>query len=204
MSRSRLILVGTSLITLGEILLLAAAALVFYNIFQDYQAEVYSKEIVQKLPVPDIEESSDEEEYVPLYLTNPDMEMPTIEIDGYTYLGRIDIPALSLSLPVMSEWSYPRLKLSPCRYLGSAYQNNLVIAAHNYRSHFGNLKYMNCGDIVVFTDVEGNIFEYKVKNIEQLSSTDTEILIAENPGLTLITCTIGGKYRVAVRCISIR
>ena len=41
------------------------------------------------------------------YLLNPNMEMPEVEIDGNDYIGTLSIPALELSLPVMSQWSYP-------------------------------------------------------------------------------------------------
>ena len=61
------------------------------------------------------------EEETPEYLRNPEMEMPVEEIEGNGYIGLLEIPALGLSLPVMSEWSYPNLKLAPCRYSGSAY-----------------------------------------------------------------------------------
>jgi sortase A len=133
-------------------------------------------------------------------VSHPDMEMPTIDIDGNAYIGWLDIPALSLSLPVMSQWSYPNLKISPCRYTGSAYQNNLVIAAHNYQSHFGTIKNLTQGDEVRFTDVDGNVFYYQVSEIEQLSPIAVKAMEESDYPLTLFTCTIGGKYRVAVRC----
>jgi sortase A len=100
----------------------------------------------------------------------------------------------------MSEWSYPNLRISPCRYTGSAYKNNLIIAAHNYESHFGNLKYLNAGDEITFTDVDGNVFNYVVAEIEQLNPTAIEQMESGDWALTLFTCTIGGSYRVTVRC----
>ena len=36
----------------------------------------------------------------------PQSEMDTVTINGYEYIGYINIPDLSLYLPVMSEWSY--------------------------------------------------------------------------------------------------
>ena len=76
----------------------------------------------------------------PLYELYPNMEMPVLQADGKSYIGVLDIPALGLSLPVMSQWSYPNLKLAPCRYTGSAYSGNLILAGHNYPSHFGGLQ----------------------------------------------------------------
>jgi sortase A len=128
------------------------------------------------------------------------MEMPTMEVDGHLYVGRVDIPALDLSLPVMNEWSYGNLKIAPCRYSGSVYLGNMVIAAHNYKSHFGTIKNLKAGDQVTFTDVDGNVFDYQVTEVEQLSPTQVKAMEDSGYPLTLFTCTVGGSYRVAVRC----
>jgi len=76
-------------------------------------------------------------ETIPDYVRFPDIgNCRSPEIDGNNYIGVIDIPCLGLSLPIISDWSYPNLKIAPCRYKGSAYQDNLIIAGHNYQSHF--------------------------------------------------------------------
>ena len=201
MYRNKPAALGTYLIAIGVSLLLASSALVIYNFLEDHQAQLNSNEVIRKLPIAD-EKKGEKGEDVPLYITNPDIEMPTIEIDRHRYIGRIDILPLGLSLPVMSEWSYPGLKISPCRYSGSAYENNLVIIAHNYRSHFGNLKNLNSGDFIVFTDIDGNVFQYIVAEIEQLQPSDTDKITTEDRALTLITCTMDGEHRVAVRCMA--
>ena len=48
-----------------------------------------------------------------------------VEIDGNEYVGEISIPAIGIDLPVMSEWSYPRLKIAPCRQFGSSRTDDL-------------------------------------------------------------------------------
>ena len=62
----------------------------------------------------------DPEYVIPDYLIDPRVSMPTAEVEGYDYIGVLSIPVLDLELPVMDSWSYPQLKLSPCRYEGSA------------------------------------------------------------------------------------
>lgn len=191
---------GTGLIIGGVVLLVLAAALVGYNAYSDRQAQQASEEVLQQMP----EEPADTLEdaaQLPLYLSNPDMEMPTTEIDGHAYIGRIDIPAVSISLPVMSQWSYDNLKIAPCRYTGSAYKGDLVIAAHNYRSHFGPLKRLAAGDAVTFTDADGNEFRYQVACLEQVGPFEVNTMTDSGYPLTLFTCTLGGSYRVAVRCV---
>ena len=136
----------------------------------------------------------------PAFVRYPDMEMPMKEIDGETYIGVVEIPSLELSLPVMSDWSYPQLKKAPCRYVGSVYSHDVVICGHNYDRHFGRLKELVPGDEVRFTDMDGNVFRYSVCAVEQLAKTAVEEMQTGDWDLTLFTCTKGGVMRVTVRC----
>ena len=136
----------------------------------------------------------------PAFVRYPDMEMPTKEIDGETYIGVVEIPSLELSLPVMSDWSYPQLKKAPCRYVGSVYSHDAVICGHNYDRHFGRLKELVPGDEVRFTDMDDNVFRYSVCAVEQLAKTAVEEMQTGDWDLTLFTCTKGGVMRVTVRC----
>ena len=128
------------------------------------------------------------------------MEMPVEEINKNLYIGILEIPSLGLKLPVINEWSYPNLKISPCRYEGSVYQNNLIISAHNYQCHFGNIKTLLSGDEVKFTDLDGNIFEYIVAEMQIIDPADIEGMKSGLWDLTLFTCTYGGQDRVTIRC----
>lgn len=137
---------------------------------------------------------------IPDYVLNPKMEMPVTRYDGQEYIGTLEIPVQGLKLPVISRWSYPRLRIAPCRYEGSAYTNDLVISAHNYATHFGGLKNLREDDVIVFTDVDGNRFRYEVAVKETLQPTDVEGMTDSGWDLTLFTCTLGGSHRIAVRC----
>ena len=199
---------------IGLLLLAAALFLTAYNLWSDAMAAV-SIDIVLEQLTPELETAEEkaeislpaipsgeslEEAYIPDYILNPEMEMPAEEIDGQQYIGVLRIPALSLELPVISEWSYPSLQIAPCRYAGSAYLNNMVIAAHNYYSHFGYLKNLSQGDEVTFTDMDGNVFRYEVAELETLSPFAIEEMTGGDWALTLFTCTVGGQSRVTVRC----
>ncbi|MCI7736214.1 MAG: sortase [Clostridiales bacterium] len=137
---------------------------------------------------------------LPAFVLYPDMEMPTESVDGQVYIGVVEVPSLELSLPVISEWSYPRLKKAPCRFVGSVYSRDIVICGHNYERHFGRLKELSIGDEVRFTDVEGNVFFYSVCAMEQLEKKAVEEMMTGDWDLTLFTCTKGGLNRVTVRC----
>lgn len=127
--------------------------------------------------------------------------MPETELDGERYIGVLELPSLSLTLPVQSQWSYPALKVSPCRYAGSAYQGDLVVAGHNYRSHFGKLANLSPGDPVTFTDMEGSTFSYTVMELETLPADAVEEMTSGDWDLTLFTCTLDGQSRITVRCV---
>lgn len=188
------------LIGVGLLLIAAALALVAYNIADAQRAAKSAAQALEALEQASPAVSAAEPDAVPAYVADPDMEMPTVTVEGNDYIGQLDIDALGLSLPVISEWSYPALKVAPCRYTGSAYQDNMIIAAHNYSSHFGRLSQLSAGDAVRFTDVDGNVFTYTVSQIEDLPGTAIEEMQAGDWDLTLFTCTLGGRTRVTVRC----
>ena len=205
---------GRFLILTGLLLVAAALFLAAYNLYDEARAKRSATEIMASLeadipgvlsPEPfEITEETNtaallEEVEIPDYLLNPDMEMPVENIDGIDYIGVLRIPTLELELPIISEWSYQKLKTAPCRYSGSAYQDDLIIAAHNYNSHFGNLKNLREGDTATFTDMDGNVFTYEMVELEILQPTDIEGMESGEWDLTLFTCTIGGSSRVTAR-----
>ncbi len=202
---------GSIWIALGVLLIAASLFIAIRNLQEADSAGIASQNVLTKMnsirPKPQalaaepVEETTASTEVeIPDYRLNPNMEMPTETIDGNEYIGILELPALQLILPVMSEWSYTGMKIAPCRYVGSAYLNNMVIAAHNYASHFGHLRELAQGDEVVFTDVDGNVFRYEVLEVETLPPSAVEEMTGGDWDLTLFTCTISGRKRVTVRC----
>ncbi|MCD8100696.1 MAG: sortase [Oscillospiraceae bacterium] len=200
---------GIACMILGALLLAAAIALLAYNRWDDWRAGKAADEIQSALKVVMMElpsENAEEEQYAAE--TEAEAEevrvMNTVEIDGDEYIGILTIPSLALELPIMADWSYPKLKIAPCRFAGSVWTDDLIICGHNYSRHFGNLKYLEQGNTVTFTDVDGNVFNYEVAETDILQPTDVEELMSQESeewDLTLVTCTVGGKTRVTVRCI---
>lgn len=186
---------GIALMAAGLVLLSSAAALLVYNNFENKRAEENADVVVDSL-MGEIERNRLTEAE-----TDPfEKEMKVVEIDGYGYIGYIYIPALNLELPVMDKWDYGRLKISPCRYYGSTKTDNLVIAAHNYRSHFKYLGQLKPEDTVMFSDMEGNKHTYTVTAVEILKPTDVEKVKDTGDDLILYTCVYSGTDRVVVRC----
>lgn len=193
---------GILCIVIGGMLLLAALGLYGYNRYEDAQAGAEAQVVVQDLEqkleqtvskAESTETSSDSEE-----MLSP--ELPVVMLDGYDYIGVISIPAIDIKLPVMSDWSYPKLKISPCREFGSSRTDDLVIAAHNYESHFGKLGSVSVGDNVIFTDMDGVENHYIVQKTDILQPTDVDAVEHSGYDLVLYTCTYGGKTRITVFC----
>lgn len=209
---------GSLLMIWGFCLILAAAALLSFNLWDANRAEeavdtamqqvsiyipeqVFSQAQLDPQSLAAIENTAPTIDIdVPYYLVNPEIEMPEQVIDGIGYIGVLEIPSLTLELPIISQWNAAHARISPCRYSGSAYLDNMVICAHNYSTHFGNLSSLSQGDLIQFTDMDGNLFTYEVIELEILGATQIEEMCTGDWDLTLFTCTIGGQSRVTVRC----
>ena len=191
---------GVLCVLLGVVLLLAALGLYGYNRWEDAQAGAEAQTVVQDLQEKVVEQTQSAASAPAIDTSSLDPELPVVELAGYEYVGTVSIPAIGIDLPVMSEWSYPRLKIAPCRQFGSSRTDDLVIAAHNYESHFGKLASLTAGDSVTFTDMDGIVNEYVVNKVEVLDPHSVEEVEHSGYALVLYTCTYGGKTRVTVFC----
>lgn len=195
---------GTIIITIGLCLILFALIQTLYYIYTEKHAGEMSKKIVSEVDMAMSSYINAREKVMentlPDYILNPDMEMPVADIDGQKYIGKLFVPDLNLSLPIIQEWSYPNLNVAPCRYTGSIYRDNMVIVGHNYYGHFGKLKGLDRGSKIEFEDIAGNLFVYEISDMEILEPTDIEEMQTGDWDLTLFTCTYGGKMRLAIRC----
>lgn len=189
-------------IPVGIVLISLAIFLAGYNIWQDSEADFYAEQTAIELTAQiraddDLEEDAED---VPDYILNPEMDMPVVEMNGREYIGTLEISSYDLQLPILSEWSYAGLRKSPARYEGSVYSGDLIIAGHNFRRHFRNLKNLKMGTEIIFTDADGNVFRYEVVELEILKPTAVEEIHEGDWDMTLFTCTIGGRSRVVIRC----
>lgn len=191
---------GTLCMIVGAVLVFAALALFCMNQSEAEEAAQASEQIMPQI-VRQIEDRTADVSDTALPLSDPyDSDMTEVVIDGYSYIGYVSVPSLGIELPVMSQWDYDRLRLAPCRYSGSTKTDDLVIAGHNYRSHFGGLTKISEGDRVYFVDMDGNQICYDVAEVEVLAPTAVEEMKSSDWDLTLFTCTYGGRTRLAIRC----
>ncbi len=192
---------GRVLMAAGLACLAAAIALVVYNAGEDRAAGEASTAAAERIQATIAERAEASELYSAAAAQQTDEAEQVVEIGGYTYLGILRIPALSLELPVMADWSgdYEALKVSPVRQFGTVPTGSLVIAGHNYTSHFGGLSRLAAGDEVTFTTVSGTTLRYTVESVQTVAPESVDY-VQSLEGLTLYTCTYGGQSRVVVHC----
>ncbi|MBQ6542763.1 MAG: sortase [Clostridia bacterium] len=187
--------IGVILMTFGLLLIAAAGGLFAYNARNDRIAGEKADMIIKA-----VADSKDDS-----FVEVEENGERTAEIDGEKYIGVISIPSLGISLPVQSEWSLEKLKTSPCRYSGDLTDGSLIICAHNYQSHFGNLKYASVGDKVIFTDVMGLNYYFEVISTSRIDGYDSEGMKHDDGwDMTLFTCTYSGRQRQTLRLIRVQ
>ena len=195
---------GSVLITLGVLLILGALGFAGYNVLEARRAEEQANQVELQL-IEQIEQNKSTKKARLPGQQQLGNEMPTEEINGRRYIGTIEIPALNKKLPVLEDWSYENLKISPCRYSGTYYTDDMVLCAHNYSSHFNGLRWIDPGEEVIFTTVDGVEYRYIITYRETLFPTEVDRLLEadEDCDLTLFTCYIGGRTRCVVRCVRV-
>ena len=194
-------IVGTVLVVLGVLLLLAAAGFVLYNRHDEQRAGNAARETLEKLVIatPMTSETVGEL-YIPDFEISEDIDMPSEFIEGFDYVGILDMPTIGIRLPVISECRDNALRMAPCCYSGSAYKGNFVIAGHNYTAHFGRLGRLKVGDPITFTDIDGYEFHYTVYGTEILDGSAVREMLDNSWDMTLFTCTLDRTSRITVRC----
>lgn len=196
---------GIAFVTLGAVLILSALLLFLHN---QREADLAGKEAesllleVQSAITQRMTQTQEPSQVEGEAETQPDLdpELPVVTIQGFDYVGYVDIPALELTLPVLDDATYYHLQFAPCRQQGSSRTDDLVIAAHNYKTHFGKLNQLVPGDHVIFTDMDGIRWMYLVSTIETVDPYDVDEVLNSDYALVLYTCTVGGQNRVTVFC----
>ena len=185
--------IAITLMALGAVMVVLGACLLGYNLYESEQARISAESLMKTI-------RQQVETVVPEQEDPFNDEMKIVNIDGYGYVGYLSIPVLDLDLPVMASCDLTRLKISPCRYYGSTKTDNLVIAAHNYKYHFGYLGDLAAEDLISFTDMTGTVTNYRVKAVSVISPTATDQVKDCGYDWVLYTCTYSGTKRIVVQC----
>lgn len=130
--------------------------------------------------------------------------VPQVVVDNREYVGVLSIPAISITIPVQTSWSYAKLFDTPCVFEGSIAQGNLIIAGHNYRAHFSQLSQLAIGNEVTLKDATGVTHYYTVTAKESIHENYVDDLRAGEWDLTLFTCDFdNNSVRTVIRLTEI-
>lgn len=121
-------------------------------------------------------------------------------------IGTIEIPSLSIELPILSQIDDNLLKVSVCRFYGPMPNEigNLCIAGHNYNngSFFSNIPNLSIGDIIIIKDLYNKEFSYTVYDKYEINAKDTNCTSQETNGqkeITLVTCNNFTGNRIIIK-----
>ncbi len=105
-------------------------------------------------------------------------------------LGRIEIPGVHISVPIVEGADDAGLKMGAAHIIGTAYPGdaaNVGIAAHR-DTYFRALSRIAPGEEILIETPAG-IFRYRVSGTEVVRPTDVRVLqSAGRPEMTLVTC----------------
>ena len=131
----------------------------------------------------------------------PDVNMPALEIDGMDYVAMLEIPTFGLQLPVAAAWNGDQLAQSPARFLGSAYDNTLVIGGADHEGQFAFCGEIDHGAAVIVTDMTGAQFTYTVARVDRAGHAPAQWLTEGDWDLTLFCHDVYAMEYIAVRCV---
>lgn len=190
--------IGLIFILLGAAALAAAALLAGRNFLEERRAEQNASQLLARI---EQWSAQPEQEVNQAVLVEAPDDSPTVW-DSYDVDGVLSIPRLGLELPVLSQYTEELLKVSPCVYqgLGGSEPERLVIAGHNYRSHFGSLDQLAPGDEITYRSLDKVETCFQVTQLVEIGAEDAALLEEGEWDLTLLTCNLDMSRRLLVRC----
>lgn len=178
------------LVAAGALLLLAGALLAGQNLLTERRAARQTADLLAA---------------VETRIAAPaDLPAPEVTGDpwaGYEVIGVVSLPDLGLSLPVLADYTQDLLAVAPCRYTDdlALEPGQLVVAGHNYRTHFGRLGELSPGSRITWQNLDGVTYTYTVTEVTEIDAGDREALEQGDWDLTLFTCDVTRTRRILVR-----
>ena len=130
----------------------------------------------------------------------------TINYNGYTIIGRLQIPKVWIDTVILAEQTYSAMNLGVIKTYGVDLntRGGFVLAGHNFRGSsifMYNVYRLGSGDIIKITDNRGITMDYSVYEVDRyVSPTDVSYFTrTDDYHVTIVTCESGGKSRIVVK-----
>ena len=179
------------------LLLLLGIACIIYPYMMHQKQEEEMKQLQKALE--DIQETGNMDGQDPL---NSSLSLD--EDDLYNTV-KLYIPTIELNAPVLPKTTkeYLNIALTQIKKNQVPGQGNFTIAGHNsavYGRHFNRLHELNIGDEIQLIDGE-KVFIYQVDSKRVIEPSEVDVLndTHDKNEITLITCTVTGTKRLAVK-----
>lgn len=183
--------------TVGILLLLTGVLLIAYPFYKEWDQNKEVRALEEALSL--IENADGNE----VDLTN--IEDLTLSKDEIENVLELEIPFIDMNHLVLDETTDENLNiaLTQIKQNQTPGMGNFTIAGHRgYRDgrHFSNLAKVPVGEMALL-HTKDKTYVYEIVSSDVIEDTDVQVLDdhADKDELTLITCTISGKNRVAVK-----
>ena len=130
----------------------------------------------------------------------------SINYNGYTILGRLQIPKVYIDTVILAEQTYAAMNIGVIKSYGVDLntRGGFVLAGHNFRGSSVFIYYIHRltqGDTITITDNRGITMNYTVYEVDRyVSPTDVSYLTkTDDYHVTIVTCESGGKSRIIVK-----
>lgn len=130
-----------------------------------------------------------------------DSGMPVISVDGNDFLGILSFTENNATFPVCAEWE--DVDAFPCRYEGSLYDNSLIIGTTDQSGQLDFTDEIFVFDELVFTDMLGDCYSFKVADIRYVdSASDEELKKGDYPLTVFVKKMYSFKY-IVINCVAL-
>ena len=176
------------------LLLFLGIACIIYPYIIHQKQEVEMKQL--QVALENIQESGE---------MNEQVHSLSLDEDDLYNTVKLYIPIIELNAPVLPKTTkeYLNIALTQIKKNQVPGQGNFTIAGHNsavYGRHFNRLHELNIGDEIQLIDGE-NVFIYQVDSKRVIDPSEVDVLYdtPDKNEITLITCTVTGTKRLAVK-----
>lgn len=197
---------GAAWVALGALLLAGAAALSGWNLWAQKRAADTASLLLAVAQAQQLVAQGAPDGALPAQAAPPapaadpaSPEEASLAAAAQQIDGVLSLPTLGLELPVLAGYSEELLQLSPCVYQRAGEGGRLVIAGHNYRSHFGRLGRLKPGYPAAYQPQQGEPLALAVRSLEEIGADDRNALEAGEWTVTLLTCNLDQSRRLLVR-----
>lgn len=161
----------------GIILLVATACITGFRQWEIHAYAEKSTAYVQTLRslLPEVQGAVPEARY--------DNTMAAFSVEETDFIGILEMPRFGAAMPVGAAWG--QSAKYPCHFDGSVYNRTLQLGGTTQKGQFDFYREISVGDVLYFTDVEGNRFAYRVEDIRYEKHADQSALRRREADLKL-------------------